>query len=247
MLSPARTMPFKQKLLANILRVPLSLVPRGSEVRILRGPLRGKKWVVGAGNNACWFGTYEVSRLRALENAATKGAVVYDVGANVGIYSLLASHRVGASGTVYAFEPLDRNLTYLRRHISLNHLQNCFVLETAVSNREGVLPFSAAAWNSHMARLSPDGEMLVPSTTLDACIYGERQLRPPNLIKVDVEGAEFEVLQGAVRTLTEFHPTLFLEIHGTQLHADCRAFLLARGYDVQDEYGQLTASWKRTA
>lgn len=240
-------MPFKERLFASILRYPLSLVPRDAEVRILRGPLRGKKWIVGAGTNACWFGTYEVSRLRAFENATMQGAVVYDVGANVGIYSLLASLRVGASGSVYAFEPLARNLKYLRRHITLNNLQNCIILETAVSNREGVLPFSAAVWNSHMARLSPDGEMSVPSTTLDACIYGEKRLRPPTILKIDVEGAEFDVLQGAARALTEFHPTIFLEIHGTQLHADCRAFLLGKGYDIQEEYGQLTAAWRPEA
>ena len=240
-------MALKQKLIRALGRFPLSLVPRDAEVRILRGPLRGKKWIVGAGTNACWLGTYEVARLRALAISATQGAVVYDVGANVGIYSLLASLCVGPSGAVYAFEPLERNLKYLRRHISLNNLQNCILLETAVSSTEGVLPFSAMAWNSSMARLSPDGEILVPSTTLDACIYGERRLRPPNIMKIDVEGAELEVLRGAVRCLAEFHPTIFMEIHGTQLHADCRAFLRGLGYHIEEAYGQLTAAWRPAA
>ena len=93
-----------------------------------------------------------------------------------------------------------------------------------------------------MARLSEDGGILVASTTLDSCIYGETRLRPPDIIKIDVEGAELEVLEGASRALAEFHPVVFLEIHGTQLHADCRAFLLARGYRIEDGYGQLTAS-----
>ncbi len=48
-------------LLAKILRSPLSIIPPETEVRILRGPLRGKKWIVGAGPNACWVGTYEVA------------------------------------------------------------------------------------------------------------------------------------------------------------------------------------------
>jgi FkbM family methyltransferase len=213
----------------------------------LRGPLRGKKWILHAGPNACWVGTYEVARLRTFQNAVTQGAVVYDVGANVGIYSLLASLRAGPSGTVYAFEPLERNLRYLRRHVALNNSQNCVVLEKAVCNREGKLPFSAAAWNPSMARLSPDGEILVPATTLDTCIYGEMGLRPPDIIKIDVEGAEFEVLEGATRAISEFHPTIFLEIHGTQLHADCCAFLLRSGYNVGERYGQLTATWRQNA
>ena len=201
------------------------------------------KWIKGAGPNAYWLGTYEVARVHAFAKAPTQGAVVYDVGANVGVYSLLASLQVGTSGKVYAFEPLERNLRYLRQHIALNNLQNCIIFETAVSNTEGTRPFSAAGWDASMARLSSDGDILVPSTTLDSCIYGENGLCPPDIIKIDVEGAELEVLEGASRTLTEFHPKMFLEIHGTQLHADCRTFLLAKGYDVEEGYAELTATW----
>jgi len=236
-------MPSLGTLLAKILRLPLSLIPPETEVRILRGPLRGKKWIAGAGPNACWAGTYEVARVSAFANAIVQGAVVYDVGAHVGIYSLLASSRVGPSGRVYAFEPQARNLRYLRLHVTLNNLRNCFIVEEAVCNREGTLPFSAAAWEFSMGRLSPDGEILVPSTTLDSCIYGERGFSPPDIVKIDVEGAEFEVLEGASRALTEFHPTIFLEIHGTQLHVDCHAFLQAKGYRVEEGYAKLTATW----
>lgn len=158
-------MPFSETLVARILRLPLSLIPPEAEVRILAGPLRGKKWIKGAGPNACWVGTYEVARVRAFANAVTQGAVVYDVGANVGIYSLVASSRTGHSGRVYAFEPLDRNLRYLRRHIALNKLQNCTVVEKAICNEDGTRRFSAASWEPSMSRLSPEGEIVVPSTT----------------------------------------------------------------------------------
>ena len=229
-------------MLARILRLPLSLIPREAGVRILRGPLRGMRWVKGAGPNAYWFGTYEVSRVRAFANKLAPGAVVYDVGANVGIYSLLASLRAGPSGRVYAFEPLERNLEYLRQHIALNNLQNCTAFGQAVCNEEGTRSFSAAAMESPMAHLSPNGELLVPSTTLDSGIYGPRRLGPPDIIKIDVEGAELEVLQGSHRALAEFHPTIFLEIHGTQLHAKCRAFLAKVGYHIDDAYGQMIAT-----
>jgi FkbM family methyltransferase len=235
MLSPAA-------MLAKILRLPFSLIPPEAEVRILSGPTRGKKWIKGAGPNSYWVGTYESARIRGLASATTQGAVVYDVGANVGIYSLLASVRVGPSGSVYAFEPLERNLRYLRRHIALNNLQNCLVVESAVSNTEGTRSFAAATYESSMARLSPHGEISVASTTLDSCIYGEKRLRPPDIIKIDVEGAELEVLEGSNRAIAEFRPTIFCEIHGTRLHAECRSFLLAKGYRVTDGYGQLTAT-----
>jgi FkbM family methyltransferase len=231
---------------SKILRWPLSLIPPDTKVRILRGPIRGMKWVKGAGPNAYWIGTYEVVRMREFADALKQGDVVYDVGANAGIYSLNASFQVGNSGWVYAFEPLERNLNYLRQHLALNNLQNCTVLETAICNTEGTLAFSAADRQPSMGRLSPSGEIAVPSTTLDICVYGEQRLRPPNVLKIDVEGAEFEVLSGATRGITEFHPTIFLEVHGAELHRTCRDFLVAKGYSVEDGYGQLTAKWKPT-
>jgi FkbM family methyltransferase len=230
--------------LSKILKLPLSLIPRDAEVPILRGPLRGKKWIVGAASHAYWVGTYEVDILNAFAASITQGATVYDVGANVGIYSLLAGSRTGPSGKVYAFEPLERNLEYLRRHMTLNHVQNCVIFETAVCDTEGTRRFARAAQDFSMGHFSSEGEMLVPSITLDNCIYGEKGLRPPSVAKIDVEGAELEVLQGASQALSEFHPKIFLEIHGTQLHSDCRAFLVAKGYSIEDKYGRLTATWK---
>jgi FkbM family methyltransferase len=233
------------ELVDKIMRIPLSLIPADTEVRVLRGQLRGMKWVKGAGPNAYWVGTYEVRRMRAFRNAITSGAVIYDVGANVGIYSLMASRAAGPGGMVYSFEPLPRNLAYLRRHLAINRLQNCQIVEKAVCDREGTLAFATESFSASMAHLSPDGELLVPSTTLDACVYGEARLRPPNILKIDVEGAEMDVLRGANRTITEFLPEIFLEIHGTQLHEDCKRYLVEHGYCVAEGYGELTATAQR--
>lgn len=230
-----------QTFLGKVLRLPLSLIPREAEVRILRGPLRGSKWIAGASNHACWAGTYEVSRLRAFGAAVFPGATVYDIGANVGLYTLLASKNAGPNGRVCAFEPLERNLRYLRRHLALNHVQNCEVLGAAVSDREGINGFSAASWDSSMGHLSPDGELQVRSVTLDGCLYERHALRLPDILKIDVEGAERAVLEGGTRAITERHPVVFVEVHGSQQHADCRAFLVAKGYRIEEGYGWITA------
>lgn len=186
---------------------------------------------------------YEVNHLRAFSAAIAPGFTVYDIGANVGIYSLLASVKTGPSGKVYAFEPVQRNLHFLKRHVELNHLASCEIVAGAVSDTDGVLRFSSASWESSMGRLSPHGEIEVPSFTIDNCIYGEKNLRPPHVMKIDVEGAEKKVLLGAARTLAQFHPALFVEIHGTKLHTDCCEILRALGYHVEEEYGRLTATW----
>jgi FkbM family methyltransferase len=229
--------------LTDVFRWPLKLIPSNAQMRVLRGPLRGMKWIKGAGPNAYWVGTYEVQRVQAFAAALFPGATVYDIGANVGIYTLLASRLSGPKGMVYAFEPLPRNVKFLRRHVALNHLQNCTVIESAVGNCVGSRRFSAENWEASMAHLAADGEMVVPMTTLDTCIYGEHRLRRPDVLKIDVEGAELEVLEGAHRAITEFHPKIFLEIHGTQLHVDCCAILKAQGYAIEEGYGQLTATW----
>jgi FkbM family methyltransferase len=228
-------------LLGRILRAPLSLIPPDAQVRVLRGPLRGKKWIAGAASHSCWTGAYEAALLTAFRDAIAPGHTVYDVGSNVGIFALLAGIRTAPSGHVYAFEPVPRNLRYLRRHLELNAVKNCTVVEAAVSDTLEPLRLAAADREHSMARLSPEGELTVASLTLDACIFGERAFRPPDVVKIDVEGAEREVLRGAARAIAEFRPALFVEVHGTEHHADCKSFLLSHGYHVQESYGHLEA------
>jgi FkbM family methyltransferase len=233
-----------RSLASRLLRPVLSLIPREAEVRILRGPLRGKKWIAGSSNHGCWAGTYEPAILNRFASAVSPGSTVYDVGANVGIFTLLAAVRSGPAGHVYSFEPLPRNLAYLRRHIVLNHLENCTVTDAAVSSTEGIRRFAAAAWEHSMGHFAADGEIEVRCMTLGGCIYGAKAFRPPHVLKIDVEGAEMDVLHGAEKAISEFHPAMFLEVHGTQNHAGCREFLRARSYAVEEAYGRLTAAWK---
>jgi len=231
-----------QTLLGRILRTPLAFIPRDAELPILRGPLRGKKWIAGAATHGYWAGTYETALLKTFAGAIYPGNAIYDVGANVGIYSLLASIRTGPAGSVYSFEPVERNLTYLRRHMALNRVENCTLVQAAVSDSDGTQRFAAAAWDHSMGHLSAEGEIEVRCVTLDSCIYGETGFRPPDVIKIDVEGAEREVLRGASRAIAEFHPAVFVEVHGGQNHVDCKAFLIANGYHVEESWGRLTAT-----
>ena len=115
-------------LIGKALRLPLRMIPSGTQMPILRGPMRGKRWIVGSTNHGCWLGIYERSKLKVFSAAIQRGYVVYDLGANVGFYSLLASVLVGSDGQVFSFEPAPRNLGLLRRHLELNRVKNCSVL-----------------------------------------------------------------------------------------------------------------------
>jgi len=127
-------------LAGKIVRYPFRVLPRDIVVPILQGPLRGKKWIVGSHLHGCWLGSYEWEMQKGMAREIKPGTTFYDIGANVGFYSLLASELVG-SGRVYAMEPLAANIAYLRRHLELNRVHNVEVMEMAISDEVGKLAF----------------------------------------------------------------------------------------------------------
>jgi len=81
------------------------VIPRSVRVPILQGPLRGKCWIVGSATHGCWLGSYEAVKQSAFAASVKAGGVTYDVGANVGFYTLLASALAGPRGHVFASSP----------------------------------------------------------------------------------------------------------------------------------------------
>jgi FkbM family methyltransferase len=217
-------------LIGRLLRLPLRLIPRQTVVPILQGPLRGKKWIVGSGNHGYWLGSYELGKRALFVKTIPPGGVVYDLGANVGYYTLLSAVLAGPRGRVFAFEPLPRNLEFLRRHLSLNRIDNATVIEAAVTDRGGTVRFEEDASTSK-GRIGAQGSLEVRSVALDELVARERMPRP-DLLKIDIEGGEFLALQGARRILTESHPVIFLSTHSGKVHKECLAFLESLGYRI---------------
>ena len=104
------------------------------------------------------------------------------------------------------------------------------VFDVAVSDDEG-WKFFKSGTDKCLGRLSPEGELAVNCVSLDG-MRTRRELRPPNLIKIDVEGAELAVLQGAAQLLAEAHPVIFLATHGAEVHRQCCDFLWKLGYTL---------------
>jgi len=178
----------------KILRLPLKFVPKRMIVPILQGPLRGKRWIVGASDHGCWLGSYEYEKQNIFIKTVEKGYVVYDIGAHVGFYTLLSSVLVGAKGRVIAFEPVQFNLEYLKRHVEINNCTNVEVLPYAVSDISGFDRFSLSS-SSSTGHLCENGEIEVQTVTVDEIICSKGIPRP-DVIKIDVEGAEYRVLRG---------------------------------------------------
>lgn len=176
-----------------------------------------------------YLGTYERDKVDAFHRELSPGSVVYDVGANVGIYTVLACRTVGPSGRVFAFEPVAANLEFLRRNIAANRFANCEVISKAVSDKNGTVSFVSGG-GSCLGKISDHGEYSVPSITIDSFIAQGHPL--PRLIKIDVEGAEAGVLSGARETLLSAKPIIFLATHGAEVHERCCSLLKEFGYTL---------------
>jgi FkbM family methyltransferase len=217
----------------RVLRMPLRLIPRRTHVRVISGPLRGRRWIAGSSTHGCWIGTVERGKLEIFSSAVRGGDVVYDLGAHVGLYALLASDLVGPQGRVYAFEPLPRNIRYLLKHLQMNHVGNCTVVEAAVNDADGYESFDLGPHPAMGFLGSPCGEaMRVRTVTIDALVRTGR-IQPPMVVKVDIEGAEFDALCGASDVLGEHRPIVFLATHGPELHRRCCELLVSLGYSLR--------------
>jgi FkbM family methyltransferase len=199
-------------------------------VPILQGPLRGKKWIVGSANHGCWLGSYEHDKQRQFQKAIRTEDVVYDVGANAGFYSLLASVLIGGKGHVYAFEPLPGNARDLRKHLEINRVKNCTVIEAAVSSSDGEASFDPSSDPSE-AHLSTAGSIRVRTVALDT-LESRNEIRPPDFMKIDIEGAEYDCLLGCARTIRAHRPVIFLATHGQEIHDACLQLLAEWEYAV---------------
>jgi FkbM family methyltransferase len=227
-----------RQVLGRILRLPLRAIPASARVPILRGALRGKTWIVGSSTHGCWLGSYEYAKRVAFEALVPAGSTVFDVGAHVGFYTLLAAQLAGPSGRVVAFEPASRNLRYLREHLRLNGTSNVTVVEAAVSDRPGSACFEEGA-SSQTGRLDPAGlGLAVETVTLDDLVA--RGVVPgPDVIKMDIEGGELRALLGAKRMLEERHPAIFLATHGREVHRECCELLTALSYALRTLDGKV--------
>jgi len=182
-------------------------------------------------------GGYEAPVERILLSNLRPGTVFYDVGAHIGVFSLIAARNLGAHGSVIVFEPDPSNVRRIKEHASRNQLDAIQIIPKAVCSTVGRLRFQRASFQSSMNRgvLVEDAAaevstIEVESITLDA-IAREHAL--PSLIKIDVEGFEAAVLQGSEEIFRSAKPLLVCEIHHEQASSDVKRWLLARGYEFQ--------------
>jgi FkbM family methyltransferase len=168
-------------------------------------------------------GLYEPSTSLMLRRLLHEGDTFIDVGANIGLFSMLASRWIGSSGLVLSLEPSRRECDRLREHIAHNRLDNVRVFQVA-AGRHGSEALLHVADERHSGLNTLKSAFMYPDVTeshaervrvvtLDDLVEQQR-VSKTDVIKIDVEGSECEVLMGARRLLERDRPVVILEIAG---------------------------------
>lgn len=203
------------------------------------GPLRGARFILGAmsgeaGGASVYFNMVEPEQTAILVSTLNAGQVFFDIGANVGYYTVLGSRLVGVTGTVIAFEPVVRNLVYLYQHTLLNRTRNVIIIPSACSERTSLAAFSVGRnfAMGHLAEKSGKKDTFpVPAITVDEVI--EQGGVYPDVIKIDVEGGELSVLKGAQAALRTARPRILLSTHSETLREACLCFVKELGFSYE--------------
>ncbi len=200
-------------------------------VPIIAGRLRGLWWLPASRGKILRIlgGTYEPDQTALFERWIRPGGTVLDVGAHVGYYSLLSSLLVGDAGRVWAFEPNPKNFRFLVEHARINRRANVHAEPAAVSSANGTARFDFGT-GSGTGHLAAGGAVEVNTVRLDD-FCRVRSIRP-TAVKIDVEGAEGSVLEGATEMIASSRPVIFLSTHGPEIHRHCLDWLRAASYHL---------------
>jgi FkbM family methyltransferase len=184
---------------------------------ILLGPSRGLRYRVMTPFRAPIIGGWEPAAQRLMVQHVAPGSVAYDIGANIGIHTLLLSRLVGRQGQVYAFEPVPALFARLCENVRLNPgLPAARPVQLALGDHGGTAAFYTGhhAGAGHLAASGPQtgDRILVSTSVLDEFVYREHHA-PPGFMKIDVEGAEGSVLVGAEQVLSNARPIVMVDLH----------------------------------
>lgn len=185
----------------------------GKELWLRLNPRTGREY---------FQGEVEPDVQKVLQELLRPGMTLYDIGANIGFFSLLSARLAGQSGKVISFEADPEIAARLREHVARNEFPNISVQEMAVWSESRRVPFARAD-----AATSPDrglghvdlsaagsGSVEVPGISLDEFVCGGAP--PPDFIKCDAEGAEAEIFRGARKLLAEKRPIILCEMHSEE-------------------------------
>lgn len=178
--------------------------------------------LAGAQGHAMLRGLHEPMVQEALRRTLAPGSTFYDVGANMGFMTLVGARLVGPAGRVVSIEPEPDNIAAIEANAGINGIATITAIAAAAAAETGpaeVIGVRDTLWT----RLAEVGEhpmererLTVPGVRLDDLVYVQG-MHPPDVVKIDVEGAELQVLAGMPRLLRDRRPAIIAEMHGRNL------------------------------
>ena len=234
----------KGVLIRNVL---LPLLPH--EPVLLKAKVPGDRTVLlryreTLGWSTLLFGDFEAKELAHVVRYLRPGDVAFDVGANVGLYSVATAGAVGASGQVICVEPMPQNIAMIQRNARENRLDNIHCVACAVSDSQGTAQLHLANDSAYPSLLAVEENrgtgrtLTVAMRTLDD-IWQEAGTPAVRFIKLDVEGAELQALRGATRLLASCRPAVLFEANSQQAFAQLSGFFESIGFTLSQPAGFL--------
>ncbi len=217
--------------LGKLLRMPLRVIPKNAVLPILQGPGRGLKWIVRSYNHGCWLGSYDFEKQVVLREIVRPGDVVYDIGAHVGYFSIIFGKLVGATGAVYAFEPVEENYNFILQHIAINKLTNVWATNAGIAASSGTACFATLNHTATYHR-TDSGPVRVSVYNLEEYVRDNR-LPAPDLIKMDIEGEEMYVIPSILDFVVRHRTKLLISTHDNGSAGVLGKLLSANGYSVR--------------
>lgn len=207
---------------SHIYKLAYSSIKEEELVRTPMGPYIYVRWW-DCVERGCALGSWERKYMEIFCQKIKEGDVVVDVGAYIGVFSLLASERVGNKGCVYAFEPVPRNYERLMRNLKVNQVKNVKAYNLGLSDKNETLSFSvprenpaesslAGSWTELTKGIKLNKDMIKAKLIPFDQFCEDEGLNEVNIVKIDVDGAELKVLKGMRNVLTNSECELFVEI-----------------------------------
>jgi len=185
-------------------------------------------------------GVYEASSNKILEKYIKPGSIVIEAGANIGTETLLLSRLAGNQGSIFAFEPVSALKDRLEENCRLNSLDNVIIEQLALGESNGSISFYIAdeaftnqgMGSKRLVNQHLKNEIIVSQVTLDT--YCEQKgITTLHFIKMDIQGAELDLLKGGEKIITQSRPFIFLEAgDGWSSLADLYEWLSSSGFEV---------------
>lgn len=173
---------------------------------------------LGLSKHLFFYGIREPECTRIMQKILKKNMNIVDIGANIGYYALMEAKKIGEKGKVYAIEPFPPNFELLKKNIVLNNYKNIEVFNLAISDKKGIAKMYISEKHNlcNMMDSNISDFVEVPTITLDDFLKNKRI---PDLIRMDIEGFEYYVIDGMQNTLKKCkNCNIFIEVHPYQMY-----------------------------